>query len=158
MRVRERSCYQIVETWQRTDVKYSGDCNGKGYMTLPELGRNLATGIASAYGIPVSDFDRCDPRKLIKRRVQLCSEFGCNGAWRFPQPFRQLKRNRQRKLAESDVRRLLNRELRESNLVFCKQDGLNARLKGELNCAIHAYSSLLVPSFSTLGLRRRRLV
>src|ERR1019366_1728624 len=46
--------------------------------------------------------------------------------------------------AERDVRRLFDRELREGNVVFREQDGLNARLERELNCSIHALSSLLV--------------
>ncbi|MGI8926226.1 MAG: transglycosylase domain-containing protein [Tepidiformaceae bacterium] len=52
-RGRRGGCSQIVESWQRTDIKYTGDCvNGR--MPLPTLKPDLAAALARARGIPFS--------------------------------------------------------------------------------------------------------
>jgi membrane peptidoglycan carboxypeptidase len=47
-------CHQMLPGWQRTDVKYLGDCDGKGYVPLPELGRADAIKLAAQRGIPIA--------------------------------------------------------------------------------------------------------
>ena len=47
-------CSQVVETWIRTDIEYKGDCQGKGFMPLPELAREQAAALARSRGIPVA--------------------------------------------------------------------------------------------------------
>jgi hypothetical protein len=84
------------------------------------------------------DFNRRDAGKLIESRVQLCSELRRNCARRLAKSLGQFKCDRQSKFAQRNIRRLLHRELRQGNVVFAEQDGLNAGQQGELDCAIHA--------------------
>ncbi|HEX6030658.1 MAG TPA: penicillin-binding transpeptidase domain-containing protein, partial [Tepidiformaceae bacterium] len=45
-------CSQVVDAWMRTDIEYKGDCQGLGYMPLPELARAQAAALARSRGIP----------------------------------------------------------------------------------------------------------
>jgi membrane peptidoglycan carboxypeptidase len=51
-RGRGGGCRQMVDAWMRTDIEYKGDCQGLGYMALPELARALAAALARSRGIP----------------------------------------------------------------------------------------------------------
>ncbi|MEX1104084.1 MAG: hypothetical protein WED87_07530, partial [Dehalococcoidia bacterium] len=44
-------CRQMVDTWMRTDIEYTGDCQGKGWMPLPELAPQLAAALARSRGV-----------------------------------------------------------------------------------------------------------
>ncbi|MGE5596704.1 MAG: transglycosylase domain-containing protein [Hyphomicrobiales bacterium] len=52
-RGRRGGCNQMIEGWQRTDVEYKGDCEGKGYVPLPAFKPELAIALARARGIPI---------------------------------------------------------------------------------------------------------
>lgn len=47
-------CSQIVDAWIRTDIEYKGDCQGKGFIPLPELAKDQAAALARQRGIPVA--------------------------------------------------------------------------------------------------------
>jgi membrane peptidoglycan carboxypeptidase len=47
-------CRQMVDTWMRTDIEYKGDCQGLGWMPLPELAPGLAAALARSRGIPTA--------------------------------------------------------------------------------------------------------
>ncbi len=49
-------CSQMVTTWERTDISYPGDCQGKGVMPLPPFQQAEAIALARARGIPISGF------------------------------------------------------------------------------------------------------
>ncbi len=53
-RGRRGGCYQQLDSWQRTDITYKGDCEGKSFMPLPELAKDLAIRLAWQYGIPTT--------------------------------------------------------------------------------------------------------
>src|ERR1035441_4410924 len=86
------------------------------------------------------NLDRGDSWQLIERRIQFRGQLSRNRARRFAKSLGQFKRDGQREFAERNVRWLLDRELRENDVVFRGQNCLNASLKGELNCAIHVRS------------------
>ena len=51
-RGRRGGCSQMIEGWQRTDISYKGDCEGKGYVPLPAFKPELALALARQRGIP----------------------------------------------------------------------------------------------------------
>ncbi|MCK9518885.1 MAG: transglycosylase domain-containing protein [Dehalococcoidia bacterium] len=51
-RGRRGGCNQRIDGWQRTDITYAGDCEGKGFMPLPAFKPELAVALARRYGIP----------------------------------------------------------------------------------------------------------
>jgi hypothetical protein len=93
------------------------------------------------------DLHRCHARQRRgiagNQRVQLRGQLRRNQSRSLAQPLGQLERHRQRQLAQCNIRRLLHSELRRAHLrrrdsVLGKQNGLNAPLQRDLNCANHA--------------------
>jgi hypothetical protein len=65
-------------------------------------------------------------------------EFHGDGTGRLTEALSQFECNWQGEFPESDVWRLLDRELSEDDVVLGEQDGLDAGLERELNCADHS--------------------
>jgi hypothetical protein len=70
--------------------------------------------------------------------TQLRRKLRSDYAWGLAQPLRQLKRDRQSKLAHGDLRRLFDDKLRQRYIVFFEKNALDPGQKLLLNCAIHA--------------------
>jgi hypothetical protein len=95
------------------------------------------------------DFYAGNALEIGKNSGEFGCELCCDDARSLAKALGQLEGDREGELAESDAGRLLNRELREGDVVLREKNGLNVGQERLLNCAIHAWSS---PLGKSLGL------
>ena len=69
---------------------------------------------------------------------EFCGQFGGDGAGGFAEALGELEGDRKGEFAQGDVGRLLDDQVREGDVVFCEEDGLDAGQERLLDCAIHA--------------------